>query len=1420
MSNINTMNKKILGLDLGTNSIGWALVKEADDFNNSEILKLGTRVIQYDNFSVVDRKTGVVNSSKDPVQDFVTGKGLSPNAKRTKNRSARRNLQRFKLRRDNLIELLIESGILNKETPLTEIGKNTTHQTLSIRSKAAHEKVELAEFAKILLSINKKRGYKSSRKLKGENEGLAIDGMSVAKLLYENNLTPGQYVYQILTNGKHYVPDFYRSDLKNEFRKIWDKQSEFYPEKFSNELYRTVENKNKGQTWKILEEPWGLKGLKQSGKREEQRLERFAWRAQSLIERIELEKFAIVLQDINGELSSSSGYLGAISDRSKNLYFNNITVGEYLFNQIKKNPHTSLKKQVFYRQDYLDEFEQIWETQSKYYPDILTQQLKEEIRDVIIFYQRKLKSQKGLISFCLFESKQVEYFDTTTGKTKRRIIGQRVAPKSSPVFQEFKIWQNINNLIFTNETSGETIDVKKMDEDVRKEIFLELNTRGTLLPKDIVKIISKYLYIKKNTDWKCNYEKIEGNTTNKSLYDIYQHIAQVEGYGFNWAKKSAVEIIEELEAIFPSIGINKEILNFDVNKDSINFEKQASYQLWHLLYSTEDGSKSSEEDRIIYGNIETKLRKKLHEKFGFKPEYAILLSNISLQQDYGSLSTRAMRKIIPFLQAGHPYAKGSEDNNEVGACEMAGYNHSKSETREDLKQKILKEKLEILPKNSLRNPVVEKILNQMVNLVNQIIDEYGKPDEIRIELARELKKSAIERERMSREISESTKRNEDLKKLIIKEFNIPNPSKNDVIRYRLWDELRVRGYKTIFTDQYIPKEKIFSKDIDIEHIIPQALLFDDSFSNKTLAFKSENIQKSNRTAYDFICQDYNLNKNDFEQKVEAWYNEGKGSISKAKKNKLLMAHKDIPEGFIERDLRNTQYIAKKARNMLLEAFGTVTSTTGSITDRLREDWGLVNIMKELNLPKYKALGQTEYEERYDIGLDKPKRVEVIKNWTKRNDHRHHAVDALTVAFTTHNHIQYINNLNARRDSEHKQHRIICNIENLITEKRNGSRIFKEPFPDFRAIAKEALESILVSYKAKNKVVTINTNKIKSVKNGQNTKPIQTTPRGQLHKETVYGKSLHPIEKPIKLNSGFTQEMVNSIINKKEQEAVLRHLSKYENNSSLAFATKTLKNDPIRIDNELLNEVRCFEEIFTIRKPVGPDLKLDKVIDEKIKTILERRLEEFNGNPKEAFTNLEDNPIWFNRENGISIKNVTITGVNSAFPLHNKKDHLGREIIDKMGEFIATDYVQTGNNHHVAIYIDSDENLQENVVSFYEAVERKNKGLPIVDKIYNKHLGWRFLFTMKQNEMFIFPSSEFDPNEIDLFEPENAPFVSKHIYRVQKIGSKDYTFRHHLETTVTNDLDFTFKRIRTPNGLNGIIKVRINHIGKIVNIGEY
>ncbi len=1389
--------KRILGLDLGTNSIGWALVNEAENGNGqSSIIKLGVRV----NPLTVDEKT-----------NFEKGRPLSTNAERTQKRGARRNLQRYKQRRKSLIEVLLKNGFISRNTPLTEVGKNTTHQTLSLRAKAAIEEIPLQDLAKVFLIINKKRGYKSSRKAINEDDGIAIDGMAVAKILYNERLTPGQYALSLLEKNKKYIPDFYRSDLQAEFTAIWDHQRSYYPEILTDDLHKELQGKNKKATWAICEKPFSIVGIKRTGKATEKKLQNYQWRVQGLTQQLDLESLVIVLQEINNELNSSSGYLGAISDRSKELYFKNQTVGQYLYGQIVENPHTSLKNQVFYRQDYLDEFERIWETQAQHH-SALTSKLKEEIRDIIIFYQRKLKSQKGLLSFCQFESWQQVYIDTKTGKQKERTIGRKVIPKSSPLFQQAKIWQNLNNVEYVNEGENQGIKLKEFDEDIRRKLFEELNVRGDLSSTALLKVLSKHMKLGKLSGWKCNFEKIEGNRTNQKIFNVLQTISANEGYGIDWNKATASQILEELQQTLPETGINPKILNFDANVE--DWDKQPLYQLWHLLYATEEDDNIKEEDRLVYGNTSIGLKKALHHKFGFKPEYAKMMANIVFPQDHGNLSAKALRKILPFLEAGHNYPD---------ACKEAGYNHSNSFTKQELDKRKLRPRLELLKKNSLRNPVVEKILNQMVNLVNQVIEVYGKPDEVRIELARELKKSAKERAEMTKGIADATRRNEDIRKHITKTFGIPNPTRNDVIRYRLYQELEKNGHKDIFRNKPISHSELFSNKIDIEHIIPKALTYDDSYSNKTLAFKEDNLKKADRTAYDFIANDYASELERYTQRVEELYKAG--AISKAKQIKLLRTQKDIPEEFIERDLRNSQYIARKAKELLFEVFGTVTATSGSVTDRLRADWDLINVMKEFNLPKYRKLGLTHFEERLDISTEQIEKYEVIKGWTKRNDHRHHAMDALTVAFTTHNHIQYINNYNARRNTQSDQHPVIKNIEKQITiVNDNGKRVFKKPMLHFRKSAKKHIQDILVSFKNKNKVVTWNVN-ISKGKDGKVNRKRQQTPRGQLHKETVYGKSKRPMEKATKLNKKFTLKQTELIIDKFVKRLALNHLAQFNNNPEIAFDTKTLKKQPIIYKDEPLKEVCCFEEIFTIRKDITPEnfkneKLINKIVDEGVRNAMKTRLNDCDGDYKKAFSDLDKNPIWLNRGKGICIKRVTITGVSNAEALHFAKDHLGNELLDDNGRPIPVDYVSTGNNHHVAIYEDTDGNLQEQVVSLFEAVARINDGLPIIDKMYNNHLGWQFQFTMKQNEMFVFSNDDFDMDTINFLDFKNACEISPHLFRVQKIATKNYMFRHHLETTVTNDLEFTVKHIRSCNRLKGLVKVRLNHLGQIVQVGEY
>ena len=727
----------------------------------------------------------------------------------------------------------------------------------------------------------------------------------------------------------------------------------------------------------------------------------------------------------------------------------------------------------------------------------------------------------------------------------------------------------------------------------------------------------------------------------------------------------------------------------------------------------------------------------------------------------------------------------------------------------------------LLPRNSLRNPVVEKILNQMINVVNQVVEVYGKPDEIRVEMARKLKKTSKERERMTAEIGRARAEHERIKVLLQSEFGIPHMSRNDIIRYKLYEELKGNGYKTLYSKTYIPREKLFSTEFDVEHIIPQARMFDDSFSNKTLETRAANIEKSDLTAIDYVESKYGAEGvMHYKKQVDDLWKSG--AISRSKYAKLLMKTDEIPDDFLNRDLSDTQYIARKAREILEELVPVVTATTGAVTDRLREDWGLIDVMQELNWDKYDKLGQTEEWPDKD-----GRRIRRIKNWTKRNDHRHHAMDALVIAFTKPSYIQYLNNLNARSDKAGS----IYGIEQkeLFRDAHNKLR-FKAPFANFRNEAKEHLEHILVSVKAKNKVVTRNMNKSKR-KQGGTLNIVQLTPRGQLHNETVYGSIRRYVAVYEKVGGNFGYEQISYVCNRKFREALLRRLDAFGGDAKKAFTGKnSLDKNPLYLeDNHTMVPPKVktarLETIYTVRKDVDSDLNVEKVVDKKIRELLKQRLQTYGNDPKKAFVNLEENPIWQNEEKHIAIKRVTITGVSTALALHDKKDVAGKLLLDEAGQKQPVDFVSTSNNHHVAIFRDASGNWQEHVVSFYEVVERANQHLPAIDKEYNKEKGWHFLFTMKQNEYFVFPNSAtgFNPEEMDLMNPENYNQISPNLFRVQALAAKDYKFRHHLETTVVDNnglRDITWKRIRNENGLKGMVKVRVNHIGQIVAVGEY
>ncbi len=434
--------KRILGLDLGTTSIGWAFINESED-ELSKIINTGVRIVPL---------------TTDEEADFKKGNTISINADRTIKRGARRGLQRFKQRRNAVLEIFENLKFVPKRFQYAEDAKETTFSSYKTRAKSASEKVTKEELVQVLLMLNKKRGYKSSRKAKTPEEGDEIDGMKIATEILEKNITPGQWIFNSLSKGRKFIPDFYRSDLQKELEKIINFQHQFYSEIINERLIEEIKGKTRTQTSQHFSKILKIELAENKGSRDETKVQHYKWRSDALLNQIDLKIFAFVITEINNQINQSSGYLGAISDRSKELYFNKQTVGQFQYKQLKENAHKPLKNQVFYRQDYIDEFEKIWETQSKFYPE-LTDKLKVEVRDITIFYQRKLKSQKHLVSQCEFEK------------------GHKAIPKSSPLFQDFRIWQNLNNIVVKNETTKENFE---LGEELKQQITDKLQYRENL----------------------------------------------------------------------------------------------------------------------------------------------------------------------------------------------------------------------------------------------------------------------------------------------------------------------------------------------------------------------------------------------------------------------------------------------------------------------------------------------------------------------------------------------------------------------------------------------------------------------------------------------------------------------------------------------------------------------------------------------------------------------------------------------------------------------------------------------------------------------------------------------------------------------------------------------------------------------------
>jgi len=1090
----------------------------------------------------------------------------------------------------------------------------------------------------------------------------------------------------------------------------------------------------------------------------------YGLRDKALKEKIELKELGRLLYHLNqkrGYKSSRSDanldkkdtdYVAEVKNRHQIIKDAGQTIGQHFYEALKKDEFYKIKQQVFPREAYVEEFNSICNKQKEFHPT-LTNDLIISLRDEVIFYQRKLKSQKGLVNICEFEG---EYRIVIKGKSI--FTGPRVSPKSSPLFQVCKVWETINTITIQNKR-GEKLNISI---EQKNDLFNYLDINERLSQAELFKILN----LKKEDGWYGNKQiakGIQGNITKSTILKLLRENDVL--------LKFELSIEEKPDDVFLIDKRSGEIIGANKSKViSKSFEQQPLYQLWHTIYSIADSEECS---------------KALSLKFNISKDVSDKLALIDFTKfSFGNKSAKAIRKMLPYLMEGYVYSD---------ACSFAGYNHSNSLTKDENLKRELLDVIPNLSKNSLRQPIVEKILNQLINVVNAIIEKHGKPTEIRIELARELKQSKDERNETFSNINKREKENAGIRNRIETEYGQygVKATRNTVIKWRLFHEINNDESKINATCIYCGQpfgitDALRGSNIDIEHIIPKSRLFDDSQSNKTLTHRKCNTDKGDRTAFDFMKSKGDVAFQQYLETIEILYKNR--IIGKTKRDKLIMASDKIPQDFIERQLRETQYIAKKAKEILEQVCYNVWSTSGSVTEYLRRVWGWGDVLMNLQLPKYSELGLTEWKE-WETNDGQKYKKEQIKDWSKRDDHRHHAIDALTIACTKQGFVQRINTLNASttRDGMKKE------LDDAKKEYDKRKSLLENYIYNLKPFStkevEDATSQILISFKAGKKVATFGNRKVKLNGKKQIVQSGIIVPRGPLSEESVYGK-IKSIEKNKTVKYLF--EKPHLIFKPYIKVLVEKRLLQYEYDTKKAL--DSLKSEPLYLDDAnsiILKYGTCFKDEFVIKYPLE-SLKakdVEYIIDNKIKEIVKTRLALFDNKEKEAFKDLEANPLWFNKEKRIAIKTVRCFTGLSAVEAVKKNEH---------GEDIG--FVKPGNNHHLAFYVDENGKKQEHVCSFWHAVERVKYNIPVVienpklvwDSILIKKEdypenflaklpldSWTFDQSLQQNEMFLLGLSNEEFNSI--IKQNNKKILSQFLYLVWSIGESQYWFRHHLET---------------------------------------
>ncbi|MCX6171612.1 MAG: type II CRISPR RNA-guided endonuclease Cas9 [Flavobacterium sp.] len=744
------------------------------------------------------------------------------------------------------------------------------------------------------------------------------------------------------------------------------------------------------------------------------------------------------------------------------------TLGSYLFeiypkeNQPFQDGLERIRNRYTTRKMYVEEFELIWEKQEQYHSEFTYElktkfggrKLDEYPEDGILFHQRPLRSQKHLVGNCSFEPT----------KTK--------CPISAIPFEQFRVWQWVN----TVEYNGKKISQEEKDKIAT---FLFINEKPDF--KKIRKVIGK-----ESAEYKFNYkddDKIVGSYTISNL-------SNKKYFGTKW----------------------------------FEFSEKEQEDIWHVLYFFD--SKSNLKEYAI-------------KNWNFTNDQAEAISKFNVKDGYSSISRKAIGNILPFLQQGYVYdlavvmggiknvfgAKWQNDsdvNNQkqleiidnvegiVRSKQKGGfidiikdilrndynisdnqlrklYHHSASIETSKLLTKLPVDKNADKEIQSIKNPIVITALFELRKLVNELIDEHGQIDEIKVEMARDLKISKSQRQSIRRDQKRLERENDRVKDRL-QENNI-RITHDNLLLYKLWEECK----KTCpYTGKPISVSQLYTGEVQIEHIHSWSRSLNDSFSNKTLCYADENRKKGNKTPYEFYGNDESNWAAIKERALKLFSDTAAYPTAYQKFKRFVQVKYD--DDFSSRQLNDTRYISKEAKNYLSKICKKVIVSPGQATSNLRQKWGLNHILND-------------------------------ENAKTREDHRHHAVDALVMACTKVSYVQELSKWNRyNRNYDLKQ--------------------FPLPWETFNCDAKKAVEKILVSHKRVANDITIRTKTVE--KNGIKHTNLGVAARGQLHKETVFGKRTFNGEEAFHVRKAIdsleTAKQIDKVVDETTRLLILKRIN--------------------------------------------------------------------------------------------------------------------------------------------------------------------------------------------------------------------------------------------------------------------------------------